>query len=233
MNGMSNGSLLLEEKGLNAVKRMRCSRRSGVIFLAMITAIAWPTPHHRLRRSLSSRRSLLVSASANYRHPPCLIITPNHRPRGSGQRSWTQGWRSQTEGEKQEANGGKLAFIRAVQAFTCHGAQNVSAAFQFYSTDFHVTTQPSLILSLYAPRYCLTASAGFGGNLQNCAPSAACGGAMAPRKNRFLVPLVTPSRTARPRTCRACAPWSGRSARPKRPRWSAHSGWDQNPSPWP
>ena len=27
-----NGSLLLEEKVLNAVKRMRCSRRSGVIF---------------------------------------------------------------------------------------------------------------------------------------------------------------------------------------------------------
>ena len=26
-----NGSLLLEEKVLNAVKRMRCSRRSGVI----------------------------------------------------------------------------------------------------------------------------------------------------------------------------------------------------------
>ena len=61
---------------LNAVKRMRCSHCSGVIFLAMITAIAWPTPHHRLWRSLSSRRSLLVSASANYRHPPCLIITP-------------------------------------------------------------------------------------------------------------------------------------------------------------
>ena len=48
-----------------------------------------------------------------------------------------------------------------------------------------------------------------------------------------FLPLLTPSRTARPRTCRACAPWSGRSARPKRPRWSAHSGWDQNPSPWP
>ena len=28
----ANGSLLLEEKVLNAVKRMRCSRRSGVIF---------------------------------------------------------------------------------------------------------------------------------------------------------------------------------------------------------
>ena len=48
-----------------------------------------------------------------------------------------------------------------------------------------------------------------------------------------FLPLLTPSRTARPRTCRACAPWSGRSARPRRPRWSAHSGWDQNPSPWP
>ncbi len=34
MNGLSNGSLLLEEKVLNAVKRMRCSRHSGVIFLA-------------------------------------------------------------------------------------------------------------------------------------------------------------------------------------------------------
>ena len=30
-----------------------------------------------------------------------------------------KGWRSQTKGGKQEANGGKLAFIRAVQAFTC------------------------------------------------------------------------------------------------------------------
>ena len=138
MNGLSNGSLLLEEKVLNAVKRMRCSRRSGVIFLAMITAIAWPTPHHRLWRSLSSRRSLWVSASANYRHPPCLIITPNHRPRGSGQRSWTQGWRSQTEGGKQEANGGKLAFIRAVQAFTCHGT-HTSIVLQFHSSSFYIT----------------------------------------------------------------------------------------------
>ena len=32
----------------------------------------------------------------------------------------------------------------------------------FHSIDFYVTAQPSLILSLYAPRYCLTASAGFG-----------------------------------------------------------------------
>ena len=63
-------------------------------------------------------------------------------------------------GGKQEANGGKLAFIRAVQAFSCHGGG--SAAFQFYSNSFFVYNTGSLFLSLYAPRYCLAASAGFG-----------------------------------------------------------------------
>ena len=43
------------------------------------------------------------------------------------------------QGGKQEANGGKLAFIRAVQAFTCHGNSLTSPAFQFNSIDFHVT----------------------------------------------------------------------------------------------
>ena len=51
----------LEGKVANAMSRMRCSHHSGVTFLAMITAIAWPTPHHRLWRSLSSRRSLWVA----------------------------------------------------------------------------------------------------------------------------------------------------------------------------
>ena len=39
-----------------------------------------------------------------------------------------------------------------------------------------------------------------GGNLQNCAPSAACGGAMAPRKNRTPVPFVPllPTKKRRP-----------------------------------
>ena len=44
--------------------RMRCSRRSGVIlYIAMITAISWPTPHQSaLADSFSSRRSLLAAA---------------------------------------------------------------------------------------------------------------------------------------------------------------------------
>ena len=52
-----------EGKVANAMSRMRCSRRRGVTFyLAMITAASQPAPHHRLRRSLSSRRSLLMQS---------------------------------------------------------------------------------------------------------------------------------------------------------------------------
>ena len=43
------------------------------------------------------------------------------------------------QGGKQEANGGKLAFIRAVQAFSCHGGLFTSLAFQLHPIDFHVT----------------------------------------------------------------------------------------------
>ena len=59
----------LEGKVLNAVKRMRCSRRSGVIlYIALLTAAAQPTPHQSaLADSFSSRRSLLVSAFFNSR----------------------------------------------------------------------------------------------------------------------------------------------------------------------
>ena len=42
----------------------------------------------------------------------------------------------------------------------CHGGG--SAAFQLYFIDFYGYKTGSLFLSLYAPRYCLAASAGFG-----------------------------------------------------------------------
>ena len=63
------------------------------------------------------------------------------------------------QGGKQEANGGKLAFLRAVQAFTCHGAAVPTSSLSQLTFTSHTG---SLLLSLYAPRYCLTASAGFG-----------------------------------------------------------------------
>ena len=42
------------------------------------------------------------------------------------------------------------------------GCQGWRSHTQFNTSSFYVTTQLSLILSLYAPRYCHTASAGFG-----------------------------------------------------------------------
>ena len=44
---------------------------------------------------------------------------PTMSRRAADSAAGRKGWRSQTKGGKQEANGGKLAFIRAVQAFTC------------------------------------------------------------------------------------------------------------------
>ena len=121
-----NGSLLLEEKVLNAVKRMRCSHRSGVIFLAMITAIAWPTPHHRLRRSLSSRRSLLVGALANWHQSLRSVSALNFHLRGSRQRSWMPGLRGKYSRERMA-----LAPIRSRRIFPA--PRVASDPFQFLS----------------------------------------------------------------------------------------------------
>ena len=49
-------------------------------------------------------------------------------------------------GGKQEANGGKLAFIRAVQAFTCHGGRVARATPSFIQAAFTSHTG-SLLLS--------------------------------------------------------------------------------------
>ena len=146
---------------LNAVKRMRCSHRSGVIFLAMITAIAWPTPHHRLWRSLSSRRSLLVSASANYRHPPCLIIAPNHAPVAANSAAGREGVHSTTKGESRKRAEESLLSSGRFRLSPATGRKTAAPPSSFISLTFTSQTG-SLLLSLYAPRYCLTASAGFG-----------------------------------------------------------------------
>ena len=127
----------------------------------MITAIAWSTPHHRLRRSLSSRRSLLVDGFAQL----SLIAAQNSRtqlcPRGIPMKS-AQGWQSQTKEEKQETNGGKLAFIRAVQAFPCHGGRWAAGGqghSQFNSIDFHA--KPVLWCFLDSRKYRPSSSPSF------------------------------------------------------------------------
>ena len=65
-------------------------------------------------------------------------------PRGGGQRSWTQGWRSQTGGEIFKGTDGACA-DPGTQNFPCHGGG--SAAFQLYQPDFHGDKAGSLFLS--------------------------------------------------------------------------------------
>ena len=74
-----------------------------------------------------------MSASANYRHPPCLIIAPNHAPRAADSAAGREGWQSQTEGEIFKGTDGACA-DPGTQNFPCHGG---GAAFQLYSSSFH------------------------------------------------------------------------------------------------
>ena len=106
----------------------------------MITAIAWSTPHHRLRRSLSSRRSLWVDALSNYRQSLRRFFCTQPSPHGSGQRSWTQGWRSQTEGGKMKRTEESLLSSGRFRLSPATGAL-ITAAFQFKSTFLSRRTQ--------------------------------------------------------------------------------------------
>ena len=93
-------------------------------------------PHRRLRRSLSSRRSLWVGALTNYRTPPRLIIAPNHAPWhadeiGAGRAQHDRrgniqgdGWRLRRSGHAE---------------FSLPRGSPPSPAFQFYSSSFYVT----------------------------------------------------------------------------------------------
>ena len=73
-----------------------------------------------------------MSASANYRHPPCLIITPNHAPVAADSAAGRQGVRSTTEGEIFKGTDGACA-DPGTQNFSCHGGPFTSPAFQFKS----------------------------------------------------------------------------------------------------
>ena len=103
-------------------------------------------------RLLLSCISSCLTNLTNDRTQPRLSPASNHAP-------WQRtaqldaGLAKPDRRGKDEANGGKLAFIRAVQAFTCHGAgrQVARATPSFINLTFSSTTQPSLVLS-WAPR---------------------------------------------------------------------------------
>ena len=81
--------------------------------------------------------------------PPRLIHAFNKCPRGTPILIGA-GWRSQTKGENEESPGRSLLQTERFKFFPATGVGG-SAASQFNSIDFYVTTQPSLVLS-WAPR---------------------------------------------------------------------------------
>ena len=95
------------------------------------------------------RFSRNLASFHNYCHPPRLISVPNYRTRGSGQRSWTQGWRSQTEGEIFKGTDGACA-DPGTQNFPCHGArtQPTFPPSSFISLTFTSHTGSLLLSSL-------------------------------------------------------------------------------------
>ena len=87
----------------------------------------------------------------------CQLSTPampdyhaQPRPRGSGQRSWTQGVRSTTEGEIFKGTDGACA-DPDTRIFPATGAYSPTPPSSFIQSAFTSTAQPSLILS-WAPR---------------------------------------------------------------------------------
>ncbi len=76
-------------------------------------------PRNRPPHQAHFIRQLLPKEKPSVKRADRLYPAPNYRSRGSRQRSWMPGLAKPDQGGKQEANGGKLAFIRAVQAFTC------------------------------------------------------------------------------------------------------------------
>ena len=137
-------------------------------------------------RRLFCRRFLChLDVLPNYRSQPCLILAPNNAPVAADSAAGREGVRSTTEGGKQEANGGKPAFIRAVQAFSCHGAgrQVARATPSLKPAAFPFTTQVLCYFPCTPRATALRQARVSGGNLQNCAPSAAGGGAMTQESN--------------------------------------------------
>ena len=107
----------------------------------------------RFSRNLASLR--------DYRHPPCLIIAPNHAPVAANSAAGREGVRSTAKGESRKRAEESLLSSGRFRLSPATGRKTAAPPSSFISLTFTSQTG-SLLLSLYAPRYCLTASAGFG-----------------------------------------------------------------------
>ena len=127
---------------------------------------------------------------ASFRHPSRSIPAPNPHPRGSGQRSWTAGLakpdrrgKMQKRTEESLLSSGRFKFFPAAgharsQLFCPPIPPNQLSCRKQVLCFFPCTPRAAALRQARVS----------GGNLQNCSPSAACGGAMTQERN---VPLVS------------------------------------------
>ena len=145
---------------------MRCSRRSGIIlykYFANGYFIAYTSSERLKPPTFSSRRRLLVAVLPNYRYPPPLILTPNQCPRGTLIADQRRACAARPKGKNEESPGWSLLRTERFEFFPATGAGGQVARATPSLIQLTFTSHAgSLLLSLYAPRYCLTASAGFG-----------------------------------------------------------------------
>ena len=119
-------------------------------------------------RGLSLSRASLASLNAFLFLPAfarhCASCPrPSTAPAAADSEAGRRAGDARPEGKNAGMTGRSLLQTRQRKFFPAAGGRQVArAAPCFHSIDFYVTAQPSLVLSLYAPRYCLTASAGFG-----------------------------------------------------------------------
>ena len=107
----------------------------------------------------------------------------NHRPCGTPMQS-ARGVRSTIEGEIFKGTDGACA-DPGPRIFPATGHKTAVPPSSFISLTFTSHTG-SLLLSLYAPRYCLTASAGFGRRFVKSPALSRLGGAINPQRRRRL-----------------------------------------------
>ena len=122
---------------------------SSVALTIIITAALQPTPHpSALADSFPSKDKPLGWMLLPTTIMRCYGSSPNHAPWhadeiGAGRAQHDRRGNIQGDGWRLRRSGHAN--------FPCHGGLFTDPAFQFYSSSFHVTTQPSLILS-WAPR---------------------------------------------------------------------------------
>ena len=130
------------------------SSRRSLLVAAFSYIIKKCIPPHPSRYSpfIVMRYARNLAVLLNYRSQRSLIFTPNKRPRGTPMQS-AQGWRSQTKGESRKRTEESLLSSGRFRLSPATGAgrQVARATPCFHPIDFHITTQPSLVLS-WAPR---------------------------------------------------------------------------------